>query len=84
MGCLFRSFFLVIILVILLPVLFLMLFVGRAKVRTHTFRGKQSEQDNNAHNEPEEEYDVAPRNNKPIDQSTVEYIDFEEVDDKKH
>lgn len=83
MGCLFRSFFLVIILVILFPVLFLMLFMGRAKVRTHTFRGKKSGKDNDAHDD-QEEYDVAPRNNKPIDQSTVEYIDFEEVDDKKH
>lgn len=80
MGCLFQLFFFVIA-IVLLPILFLLNSFGRAKRRTFTFRSHD-----NASQRREQEYqpddsDDTPRNNTPIDQSTVEYIDFEEVED---
>ena len=84
MGCLFQSIGIVIILVLLVPVMLLLSLFGR--VRRATFVHKRHTEDDSQIHKDEtvaDEEDVSERINKPIDQSTVEYIDFEEVDDKK-
>lgn len=85
MGCLFQSIGVIIILVLLVPIMLLLSLFGR--VRT-TFARKTHTNDDTAHKHrdetvADEEDDESERINIPIDQSTVEYIDFEEVDDKK-
>lgn len=84
MGCLFQSIGVFFILVLLVPVMLLLSLFGR--VRRTTFVHKQHVDDEaQTHNDETIEEDITPeeRVNKPIDQSTVEYIDFEEIDDKK-
>ena len=84
MGCLFQSIGIIIILVLLVPIMLLLSLFGR--VRT-TFARKTHTNDDTAHKHRDEgvadDDDESERINIPIDQSTVEYIDFEEVDDKK-
>lgn len=84
MGCLFQSIGIIFILVLLVPVMLLLSLFGR--VRRTTFSHKQHMDDEpQTHNDDTVVEEMTPeeRVNKPIDQSTVEYIDFEEVDDKK-
>ncbi len=84
MGCLFQSIGVFFILVLLVPVMLLLSLFGR--VRRTTFVHKQHVDDEaQTHNDETIVEDITPeeRVNKPIDQSTVEYIDFEEIDDKK-
>lgn len=85
MGCIFKSFFLVIILVILFPILLLLMLFGGAKVRSFTYKWGNGKHRYNSYEEQDDddrgEYDATQRLNTPIDQSTVEYIDFEEVED---
>jgi hypothetical protein len=84
MGCLFQSIGVIIILVLLVPIMLLLSLFGR--VRTSFTRktpvddsAKQTYHDETVADDDDE----SERVNIPIDQSTVEYIDFEEVDDKK-
>ncbi|MBR5844351.1 MAG: hypothetical protein IKY75_07205 [Bacteroidaceae bacterium] len=84
MGCLFQSIGIIIILVLMVPVMLLLSLFGR--VRRATFMHKRHADDDSQVHKDEtvaDEEVVSDRINKPIDQSTVEYIDFEEVDDKK-
>ena len=84
MGCLFQSIGIIFILVLLVPVMLLLSLFGR--VRRTTLSHKQHVDDEpQTHNDDTVVEEMTPeeRVNKPIDQSTVEYIDFEEVDDKK-
>lgn len=84
MGCLFQSIGIIFILVLLVPVMLLLSLFGR--VRRTTFSHKPHVDDEpQTHNDDTVVEEMTPeeRVNKPIDQSTVEYIDFEEVDDKK-
>lgn len=83
MGCLFQSIGVIIILVLLVPIMFLLSLFGR--VRTSFTRNTNTDDDNKQTHRDETvaDDDDSERINIPIDQSTVEYIDFEEVDDKK-
>ncbi len=83
MGCLFQSIGVIIILVLLVPIMFLLSLFGR--VRTSFTRNTNTDDDNKQTHRDETvaDEDDSERINIPIDQSTVEYIDFEEVDDKK-
>jgi hypothetical protein len=84
MGCFLQSIGIIIILVLLLPVMLFSSLFGR--VRSTTFTQRRHTADDNDIPTPEykaEEEEPTDRINKPIDQSTVEYIDYEEVDDKK-
>lgn len=84
MGCLFHSIGIIFILVLLVPVMLLLSLFGR--VRRTTFVHKQHTDDEpQTHKDETIVEDITPqeRVNKPIDQATVEYIDFEEVEDKK-
>ena len=83
MGCLFQSIGVIIIFVLLVPIMFLLSLFGR--VRTSFTRNTNTDDDNKQTHRDETvaDEDDSERINIPIDQSTVEYIDFEEVDDKK-
>lgn len=78
MGCLFKSFGIIILLVLLIPVILMLSFFGRARNIT-VHRHKENNNQTNYNNQEEDSNTVHP--DKPIDQSTVEYIDFEEVKD---
>lgn len=85
MGCLFQSIGIIIILILLVPVMLLSSLFGRVRRTTFT-QHHRTQDDTDIHtceDKAVDDTDVADRVNKPIDQSTVEYIDFEEVDDKK-
>lgn len=84
MGCFFHSIGVIFILILLVPVMLLLSLFGR--VRRTTFVHKQHTDDEpQTHKDETIVEDITPeeRVNKPIDQATVEYIDFEEVEDKK-
>ena len=84
MGCFFHSIGIIFILILLVPVMLLLSLFGR--VRRTTFVHKQHTDDEpQTHKDETIVEDITPqeRVNKPIDQETVEYIDFEEVEDKK-
>lgn len=81
MGCLFKSFGVVLLLAILLPVMLIMSLVGTFRRAASQHRQESQPSDNDTYTSSEEEQPI-DRTNKPIDQSTVEYIDFEEVDEK--
>lgn len=84
MGCLFQSVGIIIILVLLVPIMLLLSLFGR--VRTSFMRKTHTNDDTTQTRRDEavaDDKDDSERINVPIDQSTVEYIDFEEVDDKK-
>ena len=84
MGCLFQSVGIIIILVLLVPIMLLLSLFGR--VRTSFMRKTRTNDDTTQTRRDEaaaDDKDDSERINVPIDQSTVEYIDFEEVDDKK-
>lgn len=80
MGCMFKSFGIIIILVLLLPVILLLSFFGRTRY-TSVHRGNRQEEHagetENRQNTHDDTSSVTP--DTPIDQSTVEYIEFEEV-----
>ena len=82
MGCLLQSI-IVGFIFLLMPVLFLMSYFGRIG-RSIFSRRTTKENDEPHQNDYTEnnETESPERVNKPIDQSTVEYIDFEEVQDK--
>ncbi len=79
MGCLFKSFGIIILLVLLLPVILLLSFFGRTRFTSvsRDVHNNDTEKEN-GHSDRE---DTPVHPDKPIDQSTVEYIDFEEVKD---
>lgn len=85
MGCLFKSIGIIVIFVLLLPVIFLFSVFGRAR-HISVRRGRHDEEPTQ-HGGDETQYDADEQDrgsshpDKPIDQSTVEYIDFEEVKD---
>ena len=78
MGCLFKSFGIIILFVLLLPVILMLSFFGRNRnITVH-----RREQNDDTINHTEKEQDTSTVHpDKPIDQSTVEYIAFEEVKD---
>ena len=78
MGCLFKSFGIIILFVLLLPVILMLSFFGRN--RNITLHRREQNDDTINHTE-KEQYTSTVHPDKPIDQSTVEYIDFEEVKD---
>lgn len=77
--CLFRSLGILLLFVILIPVFLLMMLFGRGRTFTFTTR-KEAEPESSQYTPDEPSQQEV---NKPIDQSTVEYIDYEEVDDKQ-
>jgi hypothetical protein len=83
MGCLFKSFGLIIIFILLLPIILLLSFFGRVRFgrgdTTHTHHDDESASHSETHNH--DNIDTSDHSDKPIDQSTVEYIDFEEVEE---
>lgn len=73
--------FIILILAVSLPILFLLFLARMVKKTTFTFRkGRHSTTYESHKQSSDDDYRVS-NNNKPIDQSTVEYIDFEEVED---
>lgn len=80
MGCLLKSFGLIIIFVLLIPVI-LMLSLFGIKVHRHKSEDEQSQYGDDHTQHQNDQTTGAAHPNKPIDQSTVEYIDFEEVKD---
>lgn len=84
MGCLLKSFGLIIIFVLLIPVILMLSLFGRArtiKVHRHKPEDEQSQYGDDHTQHQNDQTTGAAHPNKPIDQSTVEYIDFEEVKD---
>lgn len=78
MGCLFKSFGIIILFILLVPIILMLSFFGRARnISVH--RRKQNDNQTSYNEEEQNTQTVHP--DKPIDQSTVEYIDFEEVKD---
>lgn len=84
MGCLFKSFGIVLLFVILIPIVLLISLLGtfRRTTMRSSHQGQESQQSDEDTYTSDDEVEPVDRTNKPIDQSTVEYIDFEEVDEK--
>lgn len=85
MGCLFKSFGIFLIFILLIPFMLLFTLFGRVR-RTKMYTHQHTQQDDDTmsynHDTTDDTVEPSSRIDKPIDQSTVEYIDFEEVDDE--
>lgn len=73
--------FIILILAVSLPILFLLFLARMVKKTTFTFRKGRHNTTHESHRQSSDDDYRVSNNNKPIDQSTVEYIDFEEVED---
>ncbi len=80
MGCLFKSFGIILFMAILLPILLLISLFGRVKSRTTT----EDEEEPETNHQPSNNEDTQSNIDIPIDSSTIEYVDFEEIKDNEH
>lgn len=79
MGCLFKSFGIILIMAIILPVFLLISLFGRIRSHTKTTNTPDENRDNT--HQPQNEHVDEDLSDKPIDSSTIEYIEFEEIKD---
>lgn len=84
MGCLIKSMGLFILFAILLPVILLITLFGRIKIFSSKQNTTSNEDENTFYRETQENDEQQDNSNKPIDSSTIEYIDFEEVKDNEN
>ncbi|MBR6757501.1 MAG: hypothetical protein IKM35_03400 [Bacteroidaceae bacterium] len=68
---------------IILPILLLISLFGR--VRSHTRTTTDTDEKPETNHQPQSDNDDVPSNiDTPIDSSTIEYVDFEEIKDNEH